>query len=493
MQQTWYTLGTFAIYFLIIIALCLIANQKNKQLKNYVLGGRGLSGPITALGVGASDMSTWLILALPGALFLDGLNHIWIPIGLLIGAFLNWRLVAKRLRIYTEIANDSLTLPSFFDHRFKQTSKLMRATTATIILIFFTVYCSASFLSGALLFQIIFHLPFITALWLSGLIILSYTTIGGFLAVNWIDFFQGSLMLIALIVVPLVTFLNLHHHHTWSNHLHQLPQDFFHPLHQASFLSIISLMGWGLGYFGQPHILMRFMAIKDPNKLKQSTRICMLWMCAALLGAVATGILGRIFLTAGLTNPEQTFLILSQQLFPTIIAGLLFSAVLSAMMSTVSAQLLASSSALINDFYAVFIRKTAGEKELVLMGRLCVGLCALVALILAANGQRSILSLVQYAWAGIGAAFGPAVLGCLYWSRMTGQGALMGVLTGAITVIIWRAALSHFGGIWAINEIIPGFLLSSCAIIVASLFNAKLQNKVVSEFNTMLQLDFKSL
>ncbi len=488
MHHTISYLTAFSIYFVVIIILCLIANRRNQRLSDYVLGGRSLSGPITALGAGASDMSSWLLLALPGTIFVHGINQCWMPIGLFVGAYLNWKFIAKRLRIYTEIAQDSLTIPSFLDHRFKRHSHLIRAITAIVVLVFFTLYCAASFVSGALLFQVAFKMPYQTALIMSGIIILVYTMIGGFLAINWIDFFQGSLMLLALIIVPYFTMMHLHDQHTFTTALSHVPAHYFQPLHQASLLPIISLLGWGVGYFGQPHILTRFMAIRKPNHLKQARRICMTWMFISLLGAIATGITGRLFFHTGLANPEQTFLALTQSLFPPLIAGALFSAVLSAMMSTVSAQLLTSSSALIADFYAVFLRRHASQKELVTVGRLCVLISAAAAIFFASNQKNTLLLLVQYAWGGIGASFGPIIIASLFWKRTTSQGALAGIIIGATTVIGWKTFLTPLGGFWTLYEIIPGFIFSGIAIIIATLLSRPPHQAVLEEFEEVKRL-----
>ena len=488
MKHTTSYIITFIGYLFIICMLCLFANRRNKKLSDYFLGGRSLSGPITALGAGASDMSSWLLLALPGAIFVSGMNHIWMPIGLLIGAYCNWRFLSKRLRIYTEVANDSLTIPSYLDHRFKQHSHYIRACSAIIILIFFTLYCASSFVSGGLLFQVAFGLSFQQSLLVSSIIILIYTMIGGFLAINWIDFFQGTLMLLALIIVPLTTIIHVHNQHTLYNQLSHLPSDYFNPTKNITMISMISLLAWGLGYFGQPHILTRFMAIKTPNRLPQARRICMSWMFVSLLGATATGIIGRIFFDSGLASPNETFLYLTKSLFSPIISGILFSAVLSAMMSTVAAQLLTSSSALIADFYAVFIRKTASQKELVIIARLCVIISAAAALHLALNEKNTLFLLVKYAWSGIGASFGPIIIASLFWKRTTSQGAIAGITIGAITVILWKTFLSPLGGFWQLNEIIPGFIFSCLAIFIASLISNKPKASVTNEFEQVLQL-----
>lgn len=463
---------TFSIYFMVIVFLCLVANRYNARLSDYVLGDRKLSGPIAALGAGASDMGGWLLLALPGAVFAFGLNQIWMPIGLFIGAYLNWRFVAERLRTYTEQANNSLTIPAYLDNRFRDNSTLLRAITALVVLLFFTFYAAAGFVSGAVLFQAAFGLNYSVALWVGAAIVMLYTAVGGFLALSWIDFFQGSLMFFALIITPIVTFTHLGSLHSIELQLDHINANYLHPLAGLSLVGILSLLGWGLGYFGQPHILVRFMAVKSVKEIPAARRICMTWMGLSLLGAICTGLLGHVFFGASLKNPEKVFLALATHLFIALAAGVLLSAVLSALMSTVSAQLLAASSALTADFYYRFLRREASQKELVIMSRVAVIIIALVAMwIAASNVQGSILSLVAYAWGGLGAAFGPSVLFSLFWKRMTRKGAIAGVLTGATTVVIWKMYLSHFGGWFGLYEIIPGYLFGSLAIVVTSLLD----------------------
>lgn len=474
---------TLSIYFLIIFALCYFANKRTRDLSDYVLGHRSLSGPIVALGAGASDMSGWLLLALPGAVFVHGLNQIWMPIGLLCGAYLNWRLVSPRLRAYTEIANNALTIPAYFDNRFHDTTRVLRLVTAAAILIFFTVYASAGFVSGALLFESAFHLSYHTALWISAVFVIIYTAFGGFLAISWIDFFQGSLMFFALIITPLYT---LHHMGGWHKAFHQLMPlgaGYLQPLHGMTTIGLLSLLGWGLGYFGQPHILVRFMAIRSVKELPTAWRICMSWMFIGLVGAVVTGLVGHAYYTRGLLHPEGTFLLLAKSMFLPWVTGILLAAVLSAIMSSSSAQLLISSSALTEDMFHRFLRRRASQSELVFISRLMVGAIALVAIGLAYNPKNSILELVSYAWGGLGAAFGPVILGSLFWRRMKRMGAISGIAVGALTAIVWKSVLSHYGGVFAIYEIIPGALLATFSIITVSLLGSAPSEQICCEFD----------
>ena len=476
---------TFIIYFFIIFIVCYYANRRTKGLSDYILGHRSLSGPITALGAGASDMSGWLLLALPGTIFLHGLNQIWLPIGLSIGAYFNWRLVSPRLRVYTEVAGDALTIPAYFDHRFHEHTKIIRVVTALAVVVFFTFYSAAGFVSGALLFQTAFHLSYTVALWSSAAFIILYTVFGGFLGISWIDFFQGSLMFFALILTPLYTFHYIGGWHVMLHRLMPLGHGYLQPFHDIGVIGILSLLTWGLGYFGQPHILVRFMVIRSVRALPAARRICMTWMVISLLGAIATGIVGHAFFTGGLLDPESTFLKLAEDLFIPWLAGILLAAVLSAIMSTNSAQLLAGASALVEDFYHRFLRKQASQKELVVVSRLMVGVIALVAIGLATDPKGTILQLVSYAWAGLGAAFGPVVLGSLFWKRMTGKGAIAGIVTGMLVVILWKAYLLPYGGVLSVYELLPGFLLASLAILGVSLLDKPPAQVVRDEFETV--------
>ena len=473
---------TFAIYIAIIFAIGIISYFQTKNLSDYMLGGRSLSAPIVALGAGASDMGSWLLLALPGAVMLHGMNQIWLPIGLAIGAGLNWYIVAKRLRVYTEVAKDSITIPAYFENRFHDNKGLLRSITAIVILVFFTLYTASGLVAGGMLFSSMFDVSYHSGLLITGIIIFTYTCIGGFLAISFIDFFQGSLMLMALLVIPAVVYGHFDGvSNIIANIQHRDLTGFLDFSSGVSILSIISLAAWGLGYFGQPHIIVRFMAIKNPKKTPTAMVICMTWMILALIGAVCIGILGAAYYQDGLKNTESVFIVLSNAFFNPWIEGILLAAVLSAIMSTSSAQLLASSSAVVEDVYLKFIRKDAQNKEILFVSRLVVLSIAIVAILLAYNPKSTILGLVSYAWAGLGASFGPAILFSLLWKRMNKVGASFGILVGALTVIIWPL-FKDLGGIFAIYEIIPGFIFASIAIIVTSILTAKPSDEIKGEF-----------
>lgn len=466
------TLFAFILYFGAIGSITYVAYNVTHNLSDYILGGRRLSSGVAALSAGASDMSNWLMMALPGAVLAIGLNQIWLPIGLTIGAYLNWLLVGKRLRLYTEVAGNAQTIPAYFHHRFHDHSNILRLLTALVIVIFFTVYIAAGFVGGALLLTTLTQLSYLNALFIGAGIIVSYTVIGGFLAVSWVDTFQGILMLLALLLVPLIAFYRLEHPGQIIEIIQQLNPEKLNIWRELSWLSIISLLAWGLGYFGQPHILVRFMAIHSADEISVARRICIGWMILSLAGAVATGLLGIVyFAEQPLDNPETVMLELIKNLFSPFLIGVLFSAIISAIISTASSQLIAGSSSLATDVYHLILRKKASNTHLLWITRLSTLLMVAVAISIAANPENTILRIVAYAWAGLASSFGPVILISLFWPRMTRNGAVAGMLTGAITTLVWPL-LKSLGGLWTVYEIVPGFLLASLAIILVSLLDA---------------------
>ncbi|WAM46223.1 sodium/proline symporter PutP [Edwardsiella piscicida] len=466
-------LVTFCIYILGMILIGFLAWRSTNSFDDYILGGRRLGPFVTALSAGASDMSGWLLMGLPGAVFVAGISESWIAIGLTLGAWLNWRLVAGRLRVHTEANDNALTLPDYFTARFADDSRLLRILSALVILLFFTIYCASGIVAGARLFESIFGMSYSTALWAGAAATILYTFIGGFLAVSWTDTVQASLMIFALILTPVMVMISVGGFDDALVVIRQKSLDSVDMLKGLNLVAILSLMGWGLGYFGQPHILARFMAADSHYSLVNARRISMTWMVLCLLGAVAVGFFGIAYFTdhpglAGAVdrNAERVFIALAQLLFTPWIAGILLSAILAAVMSTLSCQLLVCSSAITEDLYKAFLRQRAGQRELVWVGRAMVLLVALVAIALASNPENRVLGLVSYAWAGFGAAFGPVVIGSVLWSRMTRNGALAGMVIGALTVIVWKQYA------WlGLYEIIPGFLFASVGILVVSLLD----------------------
>lgn len=471
---------TFGLYLIGMLIIGFIAYRYTKNLGDYLLGGRSLGPGVAALSAGASDMSGWLLLGLPGAMYVSGINQIWMAIGLVVGAYLNWQFVAGRLRRYTELAHDSLTLPDYLENRFHDKSRVLRVLSALVILVFFTFYTSSGLVSGAKLFESAFGLDYSTGLWVGSFVVIAYTFFGGFLAVSWTDVVQGIMMFIALLVVPYIAMRALG---GWSETIQLVGEKdpaFLDVMSNMDGITIVSLMAWGLGYFGQPHIMARFMAIRSSKDIPLARMICMSWMIVALYGAIMTGFVGIGFYgSTPLAEPETIFIRLAQELTNPWVGGCLLAAVLAAIMSTVDSQLLVSSSVLAEDFYKGMWRKDASDKELVWVGRGAVMSIALIAIWLARHPDSSVLGLVAYAWAGFGAAFGPLLLLSLWWPRMTCNGALAGMFVGAATVIFWELGT---GGMFEVYELLPGFVLSTLAVVIVSLTDKPPTQAVRDEF-----------
>ena len=469
------TLLSLGLYFCAMIGIGVYAYRKTaNDVSGYMLGGRNLSPSVTALSAGASDMSGWMLMGLPGAMYVTGISSLWIALGLVIGSFLNYLIVAPRLRIYTELANDSITLPDFFEHRFEDKSRALRLVSSVVIIVFFTLYTSSGIVVGGKLFESSFGLSYELGLYVTAGVVVSYTLFGGFLAVSLTDFVQGCIMFIALVLVPIVVINNIGGFSTMHNNIQEINPDLLNMFSGVGIIGIISAMSWGLGYFGQPHIIVRFMAIRSVKDLPTARRIGMTWMIVAICGAMATGFSGIVYVKntgIALVDPETIFILLSQVLFNPLISGFLLAAILAAIMSTISSQLLVTSSSLTGDFYHTFLNKEASEQRLVLVGRISVFLVALVAIYLAYDRNSSILSLVSNAWAGFGAAFGPVVVLSLYWKKMNRNGALAGMITGAVTVLFWIYTPITINGqplSSIIYEIVPGFILCTTAIVAVS-------------------------
>ncbi|WP_239348765.1 sodium/proline symporter PutP [Snodgrassella communis] len=476
---------TFAVYILGMIAIGFFAYRSTQNFGDYILGGRRIGSMVTALSAGASDMSGWLLMGLPGAVFLFGISQSWIAIGLITGAYLNWLLVAGRLRVFTEINHNSLTLPDYFAHRFDDNSSLLRIISAVIILIFFTIYCASGVVAGAKLFESTFGMSYGWAMLAGAGATITYTFIGGFLAVSWTDTIQASLMMFALILTPIMVMINAGGFSDAIAYIESLNPEYTDLFAHMDVIAIISLLGWGLGYFGQPHILARFMAADSHEVMKNARRISMTWMILCLAGAITVGFFGIAFFAnhpelAYLVNNgkhERIFIELSKLLFNQWVAGIVLAAILAAVMSTLSCQLLVCSSALTEDFYRAFFRPKAKERELVWVGRIMVLLVSVIAILLAINPNNSVLDLVSHAWAGFGAAFGPIIIFSVFWSRMTRNGTLAGMIVGAITVLLWI----YFKW-FDLYALIPGFLFASIAIIIFSLCDRKPSETVKFHF-----------
>jgi sodium/proline symporter len=479
------TLVTFAVYIAAMLLIGWWAWRRTRTFDDFILGGRSLNPFVTALATGASDMSGWLLMGLPGALYVGGASESWIAIGLVAGAYANWKLVAGRLRVYTERADNALTLPDYFTRRFEDRSGLLRIYSAVVILIFFAIYSASGIVAGARLFELTFGVDYTTALWAGAAATIVYTLVGGFLAVSWTDTVQATLMIFALVLAPIVVISSVGGVDTSLAIIRELDPGRLDFLRGTTAVGIVSLLAWGLGYVGQPHILARFMAAESVQAIAPARRISMTWMVLCLAGAMAVGFFGIAWFGANpdaagpvKDNPERVFIVLSQLLFNPWIAGVLLAAVLAAIMSTLSCQLLVCSSALTEDFYKTFLRPRATQTELVWVGRATLLAVALVAIVLAWNPENRVLDLVSYAWAGFGSAFGPVVVLSLLWKRMTRNGALAGMLTGAIVVLVWKQ-YAWFG----LYEMVPGFALACLAIVVVSRLGAPPAATVQAKFD----------
>ena len=479
-------------YFLVMIGIGVYAYFKQaNDTEGYMLGGRSLGPAVTALSAGASDMSGWLLLGLPGYMYSDGVVSIWIALGLTLGALLNYIIVAPRLRVYTEVAGNAITLPDYFANRFEDKSHMLRVFSAIVIILFFTVYTAASLVGGGKLFESSLNLPYATGLWVTAGVVVAYTLFGGFLAVSMTDFVQGVIMLFALVIVPVVAFTDLGGVSVVTDSVRNIDPGMLNIFTGMSFLGIVSLMAWGLGYFGQPHIIVRFMAIRSVKDVPTARNIGMSWMIVSLIGALATGFAGRAYVAKTamtLDDPETIFLVFTQFLFTPLVSGFLLAAILAAIMSTISSQLLVVSSSLTKDVYKLFLDREASESRQVLVGRISVIIVAIVSIMLASDPESSVLTLVSNAWAGFGAAFGPLVIFSLIWRGMNRNGAVAGMVVGALTVILWIYGPFEMNGM-ALNSwlyaIVPGFILSTIAIFVVSKMTGGPDRMVVATFEEM--------
>ena len=493
MNEQTYQAISMIIYFVAMIVIGLWAYQRTDDMDDYMLAGRNLGPLSTALSAGASDMSGWLLMGLPGAFYLSGMSAMWLPIGLTVGAWLNWKYTAPRLRTYTEVADNSLTIPTFLSARLHDGSRLIQIGAGVIILVFFTFYVSSGMVAGGRFFEASFGVDYRLGMVLVAGITVLYTLVGGFLAVAYTDVVQGLMMVTALVAVPVAGLFRLGGPDSLISTINELdPGTWALWGASTSLMSIVSAAAWGLGYFGQPHIIVRFMALETPQQAKAGRRIGIGWMALACLGAAATALVGIATYrrdTGQLPNPETVFIALGQLLFHPFVAGFMLAAILAAIMSTISSQLLVSSSALVEDLYHAFNRKELGEKRSVLLGRVAVMIVSVVAALMAWQADDSILKLVSFAWAGFGASFGPVVLLALFWRRLTRWGALAGMTTGAVVAAVW-ANLS--GGIFDLYELLPGFVANLIVTIVVSL-STEVAPGVDAEFDEAVALvaDFR--
>ncbi|WP_417879739.1 sodium/proline symporter PutP [Vibrio sp.] len=477
--------STFVGYLALMLIIGYVAYKRTSSSTDYFLGGRTLGPWPAALSAGASDMSGWLLLGVPGYAYASGLEATWICGGLLVGTWLNWLISAKRLRTYS-ITTDAITIPDFLSRRFLDNSKLIQTISAFFILLFFLFYTSSGLVAGGKLFETVFGLDYKIAVVIGTICVISYTLFGGFLAVAWTDLVQGLLMSAALLIVPIAAMsggftqvdidlnnINPELMNVWTSATGE-------PL---TAIAIISLVAWGLGYFGQPHILARFKATRSNKDLTTARRIAVIWTALSMAGAIMVGLVGLIYVNGhpmlNIQDGEKIFMILVNAVFHPVMAGILLAAILAAIMSTADSQLLVSSSALAEDFYKQVFKKDATPEQVVVVGRLAVVGVSMFALLLAMNPESSVLGLVSYAWAGFGAAFGPAIVLSLYWSKMNRNGALAGIIVGGVTIVIWKQLT---GGWFDVYEIVPGVIFSTISIVAVSLLTGGPNEEVTQQY-----------
>ncbi len=475
---------TFVIYLIIMIGIGTYFYTRAKKLEDYLLGGKGMGSWVTALSAQASDMSGWLLMGLPGAVYLLGLNQTWIALGLIVGTYLNWKFISARLRLYTG-STDALTLSTFFDRRFKDPTKLLRIFSSIFILIFFTVYAAAGLVSAGKLFESMFGISYIVAVIVGTAIMIFYTLLGGFLAVCWTDLFQASLMVFAIIILPIIAYSNIEPGAIEA--VLQARPELLSFMPEGTFIvaitAIISTAAWGLGYFGQPHILVRFMSVKEIKMLPFSRRIAMVWVVISLVCSVIIGLLG-IPLYEGLSSgdAEKVLIFMVRDFVTPAFAGVLLAAILAAIMSTIDSQFLVASSTLTEDIYASMIRKEASSNELLLVSRLCVVLIAILSLVMAMDTSSSIFGLVTFAWGGFGSVFGPVVIMSLYSRKTTWYSALAGMVIGGAVMLVWYA--TGLGKV--MYEIVPGFLVNFIVIFVINHFKPNEDAEINTQFDEMV-------
>ena len=488
-------IAAFVLYLGFMVVIGLRYMSKNNSALDFFLGGRKTGPWMTALSAEASDMSGWLLMGLPGLAYLGGMKEaFWTAAGLVVGTYLNWLIVAKPLRKCTIAFGDSITIPEFLTNRFKDKSHVLAAISVVFIALFFTIYTASGFVACAKLFNSVFGLPYYAGLTIGLVVILSYTILGGYLAVCTTDFIQGTLMFIALIITTSVMIavlggpaqafekVNNFAARAMAGDFGDIMKEKFIANQSYSAVSAISAAAWGLGYFGMPHILVRFMGIRSNTEIKLSRRIATVWVITAFVGAVVVGSTGTAYLS-GVLAPEMAETVFSasmQQMYPSFVAGLFLCAILAAAMSTADSQLLVASSAFSRDVYKGLLKKDAKEKEVLNVSRITVFIIAAVAFVIALNPKSSIFSLVSYAWAGFGAAFGPVILLALFWRGMTRNGALAGLIAGGVTVIIWH---NLKGGVFNIYEILPGFFACLIFAVAFSLLQKNKDAEMLAEFD----------
>ncbi|KAD3515106.1 sodium/proline symporter PutP [Arthrobacter yangruifuii] len=488
MTDQMYKVIAMAVYMLAMLAIGWWAYRKTNNLDDYMLAGRDLKPGVAALSAGASDMSGWLLMGLPGAIYVSGLVEGWIAVGLTVGAWLNWKFVAPRLRAYTLVANNSITVPSFLENRLRDRSRTLRVVSGVIILVFFTFYVSSGMVAGGVFFETSFGSSYMAGMLIVAVVTIAYTLFGGFLAASYTDVVQGLMMVAALVLVPVVGLTQVGGFGGMAQSLREVNPDMLDPIAGGTALGIISALAWGLGYFGQPHIIVRFMALRSPADAKAGRRIGVGWMLFSVVGAILTALVGVAYFQQNaltLDEPEAVFLSLAQIFFHPLVAGFVLAAVLAAIMSTISSQLIVTSSALVEDLYKIVLKRDASPRSMVMLGRLGVLVVSVISILIAFGRNDTILDLVGFAWAGFGAAFGPTILLALFWRRLSTAGALAGMIAGAVTAYVWGSIDSLSGTLY---EIVPGFAINIILSVVVSILTHKPSADVEEEFNEAVRL-----
>ena len=513
-------IAAMALYFVVVLAVGFFyLRTSNKNSENYFLGGRGLGPWLTALSAEASDMSGWLLMGLPGVAYFTGASDaMWTAIGLAIGTYLNWKLVARRLRKYSEVAGNSITLPDFFSNRFHDDKRILMSVAAVIILVFFCIYCGSCFVTCGKLFSTLFGLDYTTMMVVGALVVFVYTFVGGYLSVCTTDLIQGTLMICALVVVfvgsvamaggveSTVAFLEgipgfLSATYTANPTLGPdgnqvveggVPVFGDAVVYGSGAVTIIGCLAWGLGYFGMPQVLVRFMSVRHSDEIKKSRIIAVIWVVVSLFTAVCIGLVGRAalptqFLTASAS--ESIFIVLAQIMLPSFLCGMVVSGIFAATMSSSSSYLLIAGSAISRNLYKGLINKNATEAQTMFVSRAALSVILVFGILIALDQNSSIFQVVSYAWAGFGASFGPLMLCSLYWRRTNAAGALAGMITGAVTVIVWNLWVKQLGGIFGVYELLPGFVFALIAIVVVSKLTAEPSQKVYDEFDHYMEAD----
>lgn len=497
---------SMACYMAVVIGIGVYFSKRNKTSDDYFIGGRGLGPWVTAMSAEASDMSSWLLMGLPGLAYFSGFGDAgWTAIGLIAGTYLNWKLIAKRLRKYSQVSNNSITIPDFFSNRFRDEHNILMIISSIMIIIFFSVYTASGFNACGKLFNSLFDLPYIPTMIVCGFVIVAYTYIGGFLAASTTDLIQGLLMSFAIIVVLGVGLKHAGGIAPVIEHSQSLPgylslfstYDPTTGTEQAyGILKMISGLAWGLGYFGVPHILIRFMAINSSKEIKKSRRIAMTWVVISLSVAVCIGFVGRTLSHQGILTElatkeqaETIFIVMTNQFLLAIVAGIVLSGILAATMSTADSQLLMVSSSVGRNLFKKVFKKDATDKQVLFVSKMTTIVVAIIAMIIAADKNSSIFDLVSYAWSGFGAAFGPLILFSLYWKRTTLKGAIAGMVGGGVLSLVWSLFISKLGGIFSVYELLPSFIFSAILIVVVSLLDKAPSQEIIDEFDSVKHAD----